>query len=514
MPAAAVTLRTPRSVVARGADSNTDSDSEYDADDSKKGKTPSPGGDSDGDEDMSLWQQPAPGVPVRVPAGLRGALVALAGADIKAARALLFANGSGAPLPPAAFAEAVDSVATAAVADAALAAAADAAARNAGPAVGAALIAAPGLVRGGSLQRLLVLRRQLSGSSDTGSTFTVGRGGSAGLATAATRSQLFTGARFVRLTFATRSAFLCAALAAATGAGASLNADAGASPALGPAVAVPGAHATLVPVPVARSLAALGLCLRAGSSAAGSASGALGAVVAALREGLATVVPDAATAAATAHLKRSPFATLWGRGGLGAAAAAPAVTALASGPGGSGCADPPLGPVSAAAACSLACAPFAASWPLALRPPREWWSLLAGSAELDLDALRQRTVIVGTDGVRCALGAVAATFVAAGPPLAPREVAVADALWAVLAGWGARERAAFLQFVWGMSRLPAQSGSSEQCMRVQLTDWPDCDARLPQSHTCFMVLELPCYSSVEVMRRRLLIAIACQEITA
>jgi hypothetical protein len=48
---------------------------------------------------------------------------------------------------------------------------------------------------------------------------------------------------------------------------------------------------------------------------------------------------------------------------------------------------------------------------LALRPPRESWRLLAGSAELDLDALRQRTVIVTVDSVRagrscCNKGAV------------------------------------------------------------------------------------------------------------
>lgn len=59
-------------------------------------------------------------------------------------------------------------------------------------------------------------------------------------------------------------------------------------------------------------------------------------------------------------------------------------------------------------------------------------------------------------------------------------------------------------FVWGRARVPLED------------DWPTkfkidraghSEDKLPYSHTCFFSVELPAYSSDEVMRRRLLAVI-------
>ncbi len=77
--------------------------------------------------------------------------------------------------------------------------------------------------------------------------------------------------------------------------------------------------------------------------------------------------------------------------------------------------------------------------------------------------------------------------------------------WEVLEGFSKMEKARFLRFVWGRSRLPRATHFTES-FKVHAT--PGCgDSRLPKADTCFFTLHLPHYSSPSVLRERLLYAI-------
>jgi len=71
-----------------------------------------------------------------------------------------------------------------------------------------------------------------------------------------------------------------------------------------------------------------------------------------------------------------------------------------------------------------------------------------------------------------------------------------------------------VRFVWGQSRLPTKSEDFREpfgilpChMRSGAADQAAIDRMLPISHTCFFTLELPRYSTKEVMKKKLLYAI-------
>lgn len=72
--------------------------------------------------------------------------------------------------------------------------------------------------------------------------------------------------------------------------------------------------------------------------------------------------------------------------------------------------------------------------------------------------------------------------------------------------FSAEERQLFLRFVWGRSRLPLRSEDFDQKFII-MTSPDNNDVTLPISHTCFFQLELPKYSSEEVMRKKLLYAV-------
>ena len=87
-----------------------------------------------------------------------------------------------------------------------------------------------------------------------------------------------------------------------------------------------------------------------------------------------------------------------------------------------------------------------------------------------------------------------------------------DMMWEVLEEFTAKERELFLRFVWGRSRLPLTGADFTQKFQVIPFNMPrgdntSIDRMLPMSHTCFFQLELPRYSSKEVMKRKLQIAI-------
>jgi len=127
---------------------------------------------------------------------------------------------------------------------------------------------------------------------------------------------------------------------------------------------------------------------------------------------------------------------------------------------------------------------------LSLLTWQELRDLVCGSArDIDVGLLRQMTVYEGCS---------------------PSDTHV-QAFWTVMAEkFDARERAAFVQFTWGRSRLPANPADFERkfkLQRLQPRAGANPDTYLPVAHTCFFSLELPAYSSVDVLHRRLLFAI-------
>jgi E3 ubiquitin-protein ligase HERC2 len=76
-------------------------------------------------------------------------------------------------------------------------------------------------------------------------------------------------------------------------------------------------------------------------------------------------------------------------------------------------------------------------------------------------------------------------------------------------------RARFLVFVWGRSRLPLVEKDFDCKFKLQshtasITNAASksADSYLPQSHTCFFALELPQYSSMDVMSERVVYAVS------
>ena len=84
--------------------------------------------------------------------------------------------------------------------------------------------------------------------------------------------------------------------------------------------------------------------------------------------------------------------------------------------------------------------------------------------------------------------------------------------WQVLREITPKDRSQFLRFVWGRSRLPA--GREFKRFKVTaLNKGGNPDNYLPVAHTCFFQIDIPAYSSKEIMREKLLYAIThCQAI--
>lgn len=92
---------------------------------------------------------------------------------------------------------------------------------------------------------------------------------------------------------------------------------------------------------------------------------------------------------------------------------------------------------------------------------------------------------------------------------------VIEFFWKCLDDFTQEERAMYLRFVWGRSRLPLTSKDFSKKHKIQMmrkTSY-DADYMLPVSHTCFFSIELPRYTKYEVLRAKLLYAITnCQAI--
>jgi hypothetical protein len=129
--------------------------------------------------------------------------------------------------------------------------------------------------------------------------------------------------------------------------------------------------------------------------------------------------------------------------------------------------------------------PHAAAY--ALWSPSEMETKITGSRDVDVAALRRATrydMCAETD-----------------PHI--------ERFWRVFAAESAEFRAGFLRFVSGRSRLPTTAGSSFTLVIKGFFRGPpeEHDKYLPQSATCFFTIQLPRYSTDEIMRERLWFAI-------
>jgi len=78
-------------------------------------------------------------------------------------------------------------------------------------------------------------------------------------------------------------------------------------------------------------------------------------------------------------------------------------------------------------------------------------------------------------------------------------------LFQTLRSFNTDERQMFLRFVWGRNRLPATDTDWTQQFTVNALSADE--KALPIAHTCFFSIDLPPYSSAEVLRAKLLYAI-------
>jgi hypothetical protein len=83
--------------------------------------------------------------------------------------------------------------------------------------------------------------------------------------------------------------------------------------------------------------------------------------------------------------------------------------------------------------------------------------------------------------------------------------------WQALSEFTNEERSSFIRFCWGRSRLPLNIQGFTQRFKINSFSKPNCnthdDEYLPVAHTCFFSLELPIYSSLEILKEKLLYAI-------
>ena len=125
---------------------------------------------------------------------------------------------------------------------------------------------------------------------------------------------------------------------------------------------------------------------------------------------------------------------------------------------------------------------------IAIFSPTELELLICGLPDIDLDDLRANTEYANYQ---------------------PADPAIQH-FWDALHSFSRQDRALFLQFVTGTSKVPLDGFASLQGMRgpqrfsihrVHNT------SLLPAAHTCFNQLDLPAYATVEEMREKLLIAV-------
>ena len=124
--------------------------------------------------------------------------------------------------------------------------------------------------------------------------------------------------------------------------------------------------------------------------------------------------------------------------------------------------------------------------------------LVCGSKRIDVNRLKQNTEY--DDDISC------------------NDTHIVN-FWEILEGFTELEKSLFLRFVWARPSLPPSGVDFPQKLKIQSAVGDDSalspDSYLPKAHTCFFSINLPRYSSKEIMRDRLLYAIThCTEMDA
>jgi hypothetical protein len=137
-------------------------------------------------------------------------------------------------------------------------------------------------------------------------------------------------------------------------------------------------------------------------------------------------------------------------------------------------------------------------WILPLFTWKEMRLMVCGQSEVNIDMLQQNTEY--DDDVS---------------PTDPHVIS----FWRVLRSFSVDDKSAFLRFVWARSRLPATTAEFNQKFKLQAPagTGPKMtpDVYLPKAHTCFFSLNLPRYTSDQVMKTKLLYAVHhCVEMDA
>jgi E3 ubiquitin-protein ligase HERC2 len=84
--------------------------------------------------------------------------------------------------------------------------------------------------------------------------------------------------------------------------------------------------------------------------------------------------------------------------------------------------------------------------------------------------------------------------------------------WNVLSAMTEEHKQMYLKFVWGRQRLPSDCSGLRYKHSISFESHRG-DTALPVSHTCFFTLDLPNYSSEEILRKRITTAMEfCGEI--
>jgi len=73
--------------------------------------------------------------------------------------------------------------------------------------------------------------------------------------------------------------------------------------------------------------------------------------------------------------------------------------------------------------------------------------------------------------------------------------------WEAMESYTPSERQRFVRFVWGRARLPLSEDGWSHSFTIS-SAYRDNDAALPESHTCFFTIDLPKYSSLEILTER------------
>lgn len=116
-------------------------------------------------------------------------------------------------------------------------------------------------------------------------------------------------------------------------------------------------------------------------------------------------------------------------------------------------------------------------------------TLICGSPEVDVERLKGNTEYEGYT----------------------QEDPVIVHFWEVMTEMTAEQRSAFLRFAWGRARLPAAGDFRK--FKITKYSCDNSDLYLPLSHTCFFTIDLPPYSTKEVLKNKLLYAVThCQSI--